>query len=151
MDIFSFISRHKGFILLYPVTITIISVTMQNTTSSWMTPCIDMGSIPFLGDASPMRKMNMCWMIATLEHVAVIYLGWLQPRKSFALAISGLQYLNTVTRLLIISHLVNIFILKSAHILLRYTPSLLLAHSPNGGLTSCIVILPHPGGMVTSS
>ena len=48
-------------------------------------------------------------MISTLEHAVVIYLGWIQPRKSFVLAISGLQYLNTVMRLLRNAHLVNIF------------------------------------------
>ena len=90
MNMCSSISRHKGFNLLYPVTIAVVSVTMQNTTSSWMILCIDVVSIPFFGDALPMMTMNKCWMISTLEHVVVIYLGWLQPRKSFALDISGL-------------------------------------------------------------
>ena len=40
---------------------------------------------------------------------------------------------------------------KSAPTLLRYTPSLSLALLPNGGSIICIVILPHPRGMVTSS
>ena len=51
-------------------------------------------------------------MIATLEHVVVIYLGWLQPRKSFALAIFGLPYSKTVMRLLRNALLANIFIPK---------------------------------------
>ena len=45
----------------------------------------------------------------------------------------------------------NIFIPKSAPILLRFTPSFLLALFPNGGWTSYIVSLPQLGGMVTSS
>ena len=49
-------------------------------------------------------------MTAILGHVAVIFLGWLQLRKSFVLAISGLLFLNIVTRLLRNSHLVNAFI-----------------------------------------
>ena len=49
-------------------------------------------------------------------------------------------------RLLRNSHLVNTSILKSAPIPLHSTLSLLLAHSPNGGLTSCIVSLPQSGG-----
>ena len=150
MEISSFISRHKGFILLYPMMISTISVTMQNTTSSWMTLCIDVVSIPFSRNALPTRKLNKFWMIATPKHVAVIYLGWLQPKKSFALAISGLPSSKTVMRLLINSHLVSTYILRSTPILLHYTPSLSLAHSPNGGLTSCIVILPQLGGMSTS-
>ena len=40
---------------------------------------------------------------------------------------------------------------KKCTILLRYTPSLPLAHFPSGGLTLCIVSLPQLGGMVTSS
>ena len=43
-------------------------------------------------------------MTATLEHVVVIYLGWIQPRKSFVLAISSLQSLNIVMRLLRNAH-----------------------------------------------
>ena len=66
-------------------------------------------------------------MIATLEHVVVIYLGWLQPRKSSALAISGLQYLKIAMRLLRNSDHVKIFIQKSAPILLLYTLALQLA------------------------
>ena len=42
----------------------------------------------------------------------VIYLGCLQPRKSFALAISGLPSSKAVMRLLRNAHLVNTFILK---------------------------------------
>ena len=151
MDIFSFIFLHKDFSQLYPVMIVIISVTMQNTTSSWMTLCIDVVSILFSDDALPMRKLKKCWMIATLEHVEVIYLGWLQPKKSFVLAIFGLLSSKIVMRLLRNSHLVNTFILKSAPILLRYTLSLPLALSPNGGLIICIVSLPKLGVMVTSS
>ena len=116
-----------------------------------MIPCIDVGLIPFSSDASLMRRMNTCWMIATLEHVAVIYLGWLQPIKSFALDSSGLESLKSVMRLLRNAHLVNTFILKSTPILLRYTPSFPLAHFPNGGLIIFIVSLPQPGGMLTSS
>ena len=141
MEIFSFISKHKDFSQIYPLMIAAISVTTQNTTSSWMTLCIDVVSIPFFDDALPTRKMNKCWMIATLEHVAVIYLGWLQPRKSFTLAISSLKSLKTVTRLLRNAHLVNIFIRKSALILLCYNLSFPLAHFPNGGLIICIVSL----------
>ena len=85
-------------------------------------------------------------MIATLEHVAVIYLGWLEPRKSFALSISGLLSSNTIMRLFKNSHLTNIFIPKREPILLYFTPSLPLALFPNGELTSCIVSLPQPGG-----
>ena len=151
MEVCSFISRHKDFIPLYPVTNAAISVTTQNTTSSWMTLCIDVVSIPFSSDASPMRKLNKFWMIATLEHMAVIYLGWLQPRKSFMLAIFGLQYLNIVMRLLRNAHPINISIWKTAPTLLHYTPSLALALFPNGGSISCIVILPQLRGMVTSS
>ena len=84
-------------------------------------------------------------IIATLEHVAVIYLGWLQPRKSFALAISVLLSSKTVMRLLRNAHPVNIFIQKSACTLLHYTPSLSLAILPNGGYISCIVSLPQLG------
>jgi len=151
MDIFLFISKQKYFSCIYPVMVAAVSVTTWNTTSSWKIPYIDVGLILFSGNASPMRRLNMCWMISTLEHVVVIYLGWLQPRKSFALAISSLLSSKTVMRLLRNAHLVNIFILKSAPILLRYTSSFPLAHSPNGGLTSCIVSLPQLGGMVTSS
>ena len=85
MEICSFISKHKYFSQIYPMTITAVSVTTQNTTSSWMTLCIDVVSTLFSGDALPTRKLNKFWMIATLEHVAVIYLGWLQPNFSFAL------------------------------------------------------------------
>ena len=151
MDICSFISKHKDFSQIYPMTIATVSVTTQNTTSSWMTLCIDVVSIPFSSDALPTRKLNKFWMISPLEHVAVIYLGWLQPKKSFTLAISSLQSLNIVMRLLRNSHLVNIIIQESALILLRYTPSLPLALFPNRGLIICIVHLPQPGGMVTSS
>ena len=72
-------------------------------------------------------------MIATLEHVVVIFLGWLQPKKSFALDIFGLQSSKTVMRLLRNAHPANISIRKSIPTLPRYTPSLLLALSPNGG------------------
>ena len=34
-------------------------------------------------------------MISTMEHVAVIFIGWLQPRKYFALGIYGLQSSNS--------------------------------------------------------
>ena len=151
MDICSFISRHKDFIQLYPVTTATVSITTQNTTSSWMTPCIDMVSIPFSSDALPTRKLNKFWMTATLEHVAVIYLGWLQPIKSFMLAIFGVQSLKIVMRLSRNAHPANIFIRKSALILLRYTPSLPLALCPNGGLIIYILSLPQSWGMVTSS
>ena len=69
-------------------------------------------------------------------------------QKPSVLAISGLLSLKILMRLLRNAHLVNTSILKSAPILLCYTPSLMLAHSPNGGLTSCIVSLPHSGGIV---
>ena len=49
-------------------------------------------------------------------------------------------------RLLRNAHLVNTFILKGAPILLHYTSSFPLNHSPNGGLTSCTISLPQPGG-----
>ena len=151
MEICSFISKQKYFSQIYPVTTIAVSVTMQNTTSYWMTLCIDVVSIMFSSDALPMRKLNKFWITAILEHVAVIYLGWIQLRKSFAMAISGLQSLKIVTRILRNAHPGNIFIQKSAPILLCYTPSLLLAHLSNGGLNLCIVILPQPRGMVTSS
>ena len=151
MEIHLFISKHNDFSHIYPMRIVIVSVTTWNTTSSWMIPCTGVGLIIFSSDASPMTSLNMCWMIATLEHVAVIYLGWLQPRKSFALAISRLLSLKTVIRLFRNFHHVNIFIPKSAHILLRYTPSLPLAHFPSGGSTLYIISLPQQGGMVTSS
>ena len=61
-------------------------------------------------------------MIATLEHVAVIFLGWLQPRKSFTLANSSLQSSKIVMRLLRNTHPTNTSIRKSAPTLLRYTP-----------------------------
>ena len=149
MDIFLFISKHNDFSCIFPMTITAVSVTMRNTTSFWMIPFIDVGLNLFSDDASPMRRLNMCWMIATLEHVAVIYLGWLHPRKSFKLAISGLLSSKTVMRLLRNAHLVNTFIPKGTLILLRYTPSLSLVHFPNGGLTLCIVSLPQLDSMVT--
>ena len=151
IEICWFISRHKDFSPLYPMTITSVSVTTQNTTSSWMTLCIDVVSISFSGNSLLTRKLNKFWMISTLDHVVVIYLGWLQPRKSFALAISSLQYLKIVTRLLRNAHLVNIFIQKSALILLHWTPSFFSSLSPNGGSIICIVNLPQSGGMVISS
>ena len=151
MDICWFISRRNVFSRIYLAMIAAVSITTWNTISYWMIPCIDMVLNLFSGDASLMRRLNRCWMIATLEHVVVIYLGWLQPRKSFALAIYGILSSKTVMKLSRNAHLVNTFILKSAPIFLRYTPSLSLAHSPNGGLTSCIVSLPQTGGMVTSS
>ena len=126
-------------------------ITMQNTILSSMIHCLDVVLILFSSDSSPMTRLNKFLMTDIQEHVAVIFLGWLQPRKSFALAISGPQSSNIFTRLLRNAHLVNIFIPKSALILLCYTPSLPLAHFPNGGLTSCIVSLPQPRGMVTSS
>ena len=145
MEIFSFISRQKDFIPLYPVTII-----TQNTTSSWMTLCIDMVSIMFSGDALPTRKLNKFWMTATLEHVAIIFLGWLQPRKSFTLVISGLQSSKIVMRHLRNSHLANTFIWKITPTLLFYTSSLQLTLLQNGLLILCIVILHWLGGMVTS-
>ena len=145
MDICSFISKHKDFSQIYPVMIATISVTTQNTTSSWMTLCIDMVSIPFSSDALPTRKLNKFWMIDTLEDVAVIYLGWLYPRKSFALAISSIQSLKIVTRLLRNAHPLNISIRKITPTLLCYTPSLSLALSPNGRSITCIVSLPQLG------
>ena len=108
--------------------------------------CIGVVSIMLSDNALLMKRLTKFWMTATLEHAMVISLGWLQSKKSFALAISGLLSSNTVMRLLRNAHLVNTFILKSAPILLHYTLSLLLAHSPNGGLTSCIVSLPQLGG-----
>ena len=145
MEVCWFISRPSVFSHIYLTMIVAASITTWSTTFSWMIPCIDMGLTPFSDDASLMRRLNTCWMIATLEHVEVIYLGWLQPRKSFTLAISGLPSSNTVMRMLRNSHLVTTFILKGTPILLCYTPSFPLAHSPNGVLTSCIVSLPRPG------
>ena len=63
-------------------------------------------------------------MIATLEHVAVIYLGWIQPRKPFTLAIYVLKYSNTIMRVLRNAHPTNISIQKSVPTLLLYAPSL---------------------------
>ena len=151
MDICWFISRCSIFSCIYLAMITAVSVTTRNTILSWMIPCIDVGLTPFFDTASPMRRLNMFWMIATLDNVAVIYLGWLHPKKSFMLSISSLQYLNIVTRLLRNAHPVNIFIWKSALILLHCTLSLLLALLPNRGSIVCIVSLPQLGGMVTSS
>ena len=151
IDICWFISKHSDFSNIYLAMIGIVFVTTWNTISSWMIPCIDVGLTLFFDNASPMRRLNMCWMIANLEHVAVIYLRWLHPRKSFTLAIYGLMSSKNVMRLLINAHLVNTFILKSTPILLHYTPSFPLDRSPNGGLNSCIVSLPQPGSMVTSS
>ena len=142
MEICWFISKHNDFSYIYPVMITTISVTTRSNISSWMIPCIDMGLTLFSGDASLMRRLNMCWMIATMEHVEVIYLEFLQPKKSFVLAIFGLLSSKTVMRLLRNAHIANIFIPKSAPILLRFTSPLSLALFPNGGLTSCIVSLP---------
>ena len=125
-------------------------VTMQSTILSSMIHCIDMVYIPFSDDSSPMTRLNKFLMISIQDHVAVIFLGWLQLRKSCALAIYGLLFLKIIMRLLRNAHPVNIFIQKSALILLRYTPSLSLALFPNGGSIICIVSLPQPGGMVTS-
>ena len=132
MEIWSSISILKYFISTYPMTIVIVSVTTQSTISFWMIHCIDVVSIPSFNDVLHMKRLNMFWMIATSEHVAVIYLGWLQPKKSFTLAIPSLQSLKIVTRLWRNSHPVNIFIRKSTLILLRYTPSLSLALFPMG-------------------
>ena len=96
------------------------------------------------------ERLNMCWMISTLEHVAVIYLGWLQPRKSFTLVIFGPWSLNISMKRLKNSHHVSSFIQRSSPTLLYSTPSFPLALSPNGGLILCIVILPQLGIVVTS-
>ena len=79
-----------------------------------------------------MRRMNKSLMISTLEHVAVIFLGWIRPRKSFALAISGPQYAKIVMILLRNAHPTNISIRKRTPTLIRYTPSLSLAFFRNG-------------------
>ena len=109
-----------------------------------------MVSTPFSDDALHMKRLNRFLMNSTLEHVEVIFLGWLQPRKSFALGIFGLRSLNIVMKQLRNYHPINTFILKSAPTLLLYTPSLLLALFPSGVLISCIIRLPQLRGMVTS-
>ena len=81
----------------------------------------------------------------------VIFLVWPQLRKSSVLGIFGPQYSNIFMRGLTNSHPVINFILKIAPTLLLYTPSLQLALLPSGVLILCIVILPQPGGIVTTS
>ena len=61
------------------------------------------------------------------------------------------KVLKTMLRRMVGDHKSNTFTRKSAPTLLRYTPSLSLALSPNGGSITCIVSVPQPGGMVTSS
>ena len=53
MNIFSFISKHKYFSQIYPITIDVVSITTKNTTSSWMIPCIDLGLILFSATPHP--------------------------------------------------------------------------------------------------
>ena len=150
MDIWLSISKLKYFSPPYLVTIIIISVTTQNTISFWMIHCTDVVSIPSFDGALHMKRLNKTWMTATLEHVAVISVGWLQPRKFFTLGVYGLLSLKIVMKRLRNVHPFNTFIQKSAPTLLLYTPSLQLALFPNVVLILCIITLPQPGGMVTS-
>ena len=80
-------------------------------------------------------------MIATLEKVAVIFMGWKQLRKSFALGIFGPQYSNIVTRRLKNAHPVSFSIQKRAPTPLLYTPSLPLALLKNGGIVGSMSYL----------
>ena len=145
MEIWSFISTLRYFSPTYPLTIIIISVTKKSTISFWMIHCTDVVLIPSFNSSLCMKRMKRFWMISTLENVVVIFLGWLQPRKSFVLGISGLQYSKIVMRWLRNSRPVNTSILKTTPTLLLYTLSLQLALLPNGVLILCIVILPQLG------
>ena len=150
MDIWLSISRIRYFSLPYLMTIVVVSVTTQSTISFWMIHCTNMVLIPSFNGSLHMKRLNMLWMTATLEHVEVIFLGWLQSRKSFVVGISGLWYLNIVMKWLRNSHPVNMFIQKITPTVLLYTPSLQLALFPSGVLILCIVRLPRSGSMVTS-
>ena len=151
MEILSSVSRPIYFSLTYPMTIIVISVTTQSTISFWMIHCTDVVYILSFGDTLHMKRLKRFSMISTLEHVAVIFLGWLQPIKSSVLGISSPWSSNIVMRQLRNSHPAIAFIPKSAPNLLLYTPSFQLALFPNGVLILCIVRRPHSRGMVTSS
>lgn len=89
-------------------------------------------------------------MISILEHVEVIFLGWLQPKKSYASDTFILPYSKIVWKLLKSVLYVKLFIQKHALILLHCILSLLLTLLQNGALILYIVSLPQPGGMSTS-
>ena len=85
MDIWSYISKPKYFIPIYPMTISDAFVTTLSITSFLMIPYIDVVLIQSFDDVLLMTRMNKSWMTATLEKVEFILLGWLQLRKSFML------------------------------------------------------------------
>jgi hypothetical protein len=93
----------------------------------------------------------MFLMTITLELVAVIFLGWLQPRKAYVPVIFVPPYSKIVLRLSNDAHPVKFFTKSHAPTLLYCIPLLLLAPFPNGALILCNVILPQSGGTVISS
>jgi hypothetical protein len=86
-----------------------------------------------------------------LELVAVIFLGWLQPRKSYVSVIFGPSSSNIVFRLSNDAHLVKFFKTRHAPTLLYCIPLSPSTPLSNGAFILCNVSLPHPGGTAISS
>jgi hypothetical protein len=98
-----------------------------------------------------MKRLNTFLMTVTLEPVAVIFLGWLQLRKSYVSTTFGPLFSKIVLRQSKNAHPAKFFTKRHAPTLLCCIPLLPSAPLPNGALISCSVILPQLGGTVTSS
>jgi len=90
-------------------------------------------------------------MTVTLEFVVIIFLGWLQPRKSYVPIIFGPPYSKTVSMLSNNAHLVKFFKKRHVPTLLHCIPLFSSAPLQNGALILCNVSLPQLRGTIISS
>jgi hypothetical protein len=93
-EILSSISKPKLFGLIFLVQIIIVSGIKPVNTLSSVIPFTTMVLIPYFYDVSPTMKLRKIGIIVTLEHVAVICLGMLLPKRSYKLVIFGLHCLR---------------------------------------------------------
>jgi hypothetical protein len=90
-------------------------------------------------------------MTITLDLVAMIFLGWLQPNFFYVSVIFGLPYSKIALRSLKHSYAVISFRRNHVPTHLHFIPLSSLASLPNGVSISCNVSLPQPMGMVILS
>ena len=93
-------------------------------------------------------QLRLCWMIATEGRVVVIYLGFLQPKKSWEWDIFGHRYSKIVSMQSRSVTLARYLHTICAHILPYYILLSPLVPSRSGGLTSWIAAQLRLGGII---